>query len=75
MFIKSFPDEVDLLGFFESLPMATSEVADLHFAYQTHDGNGLEIIFHSVLRLAGHKQSSRLMGKKCLGIFPKMLAR
>ncbi|MGQ6209508.1 hypothetical protein ACUNGW_20530, partial [Serratia sp. IR-2025] len=56
MFIKSFPDEVDLLGFFESLPMATSEVADLHFAYQTHDGNGLEIIF-SFCATAGWAQT------------------
>ncbi|MFP1764454.1 hypothetical protein [Lonsdalea quercina] len=45
MFIKSFPDEIDLLGFFESEPMEVSEVDDLHFAYQTNDDNGIEIIF------------------------------
>ncbi|QIK15552.1 hypothetical protein G7090_20240 [Leclercia sp. 29361] len=45
MFIKSFPDEIELLGFFESEPMEISEVDDLHFAYQTKDDSGLEITF------------------------------
>jgi hypothetical protein len=44
MFIKSFPDEIELLGFFESEPIL-SEVDDLHFAYQTNDDNGLEMLF------------------------------
>lgn len=56
MFITSFPDEIDLLGFFESEPMATSEVDDLHFAYQANDDNGLEIIF-SFCATAGWIQS------------------
>lgn len=56
MFIKSFPGEIDLLGFFESLPMTTSEVSDLHFAYQTNDDNGLEIIF-SFCATAGWMQT------------------
>lgn len=56
MFIKSFPDEVDLLGFFESLPMTTSEVSDLHFAYKTNDDNGLDIIF-SFCATAGWMQT------------------
>lgn len=56
MFIKSFPDEIDLLGFFESEPMTTSEIDDLHFAYQTNDDNGVEIIF-SFCATAGWIQS------------------
>lgn len=63
MFIKSFPDEVDLLGFFESVPMATSEVADLHFAYQTNDDSGLEIIF-SFCATAGWIQTIMLFNGK-----------
>lgn len=45
MMIKSYPDEIELLSFFESEPMASSEVDDLHFVYQTNDNNGLEISF------------------------------
>ncbi|UDJ87391.1 hypothetical protein IRM71_14595 [Erwinia amylovora] len=44
MFIKSFPDEMDLLGFFESEPVI-SDVEDLHFVYKTNDDNGVEILF------------------------------
>lgn len=44
MFIKSFPDEIELLGFFESEPII-NETNDLHFAYKTNDSNGLEILF------------------------------
>jgi hypothetical protein len=43
MFIKSFPDEIDLLGFFESEPVV-SDTDDLHFAYKTNDDNGVELI-------------------------------
>ncbi|CAI0819960.1 hypothetical protein [Serratia quinivorans] len=63
MFIKSFPDEIDLLGFFESEPMATSEIADLHFAYQTNDENGLDIIF-SFCATAGWIQAIILFNGK-----------
>jgi len=44
MFIKSFPDEMDLLGFFESEPVV-SDTDDLHFAYKTNDDNGVELLF------------------------------
>lgn len=63
MFIKSFPDEIDLLGFFESEPLATSEVADLHFVYQTNDDNGLEIGF-SFCATAGWMQTVILFNGK-----------
>jgi len=56
MFIKSFPDEIDFLVFFESGPMKTSEIDDLHFAYQTTDDSGLGIIF-SFCATAGWIQS------------------
>lgn len=57
MFINSYPDEIELLGFFESEPMSTSEVDDLHFAYQTNDDNGVGIIF-SFCVTAGWIQTS-----------------
>lgn len=57
MFIESFPDEIELLGFFESEPMTTSEVDDLHFAYQANDDNGLGIVF-SFCATAGWLQAS-----------------
>lgn len=44
MFIKSFPDEIDLLGFFESEPIII-DVDDLHFAYKVNDDNGMEMLF------------------------------
>ncbi|MDR3106075.1 MAG: hypothetical protein LBU96_16740 [Yokenella regensburgei] len=44
MFIKTFPDEIDLLGFFESEPIV-NEADDLHFAYKSEDSNGMEMIF------------------------------
>ena len=44
MFIKSFPDEIDLMSFFESEPFYEKK-EDLHFAYKFLDNNGLELIF------------------------------
>ena len=44
MFIKTFPDEIDLLAFFESDPVF-QDVADLHFAYKFTDADGVSIIF------------------------------
>lgn len=44
MFIQSFPDEIDLLAFFESEPIFQN-AADLHFAYKLIDANGISIIF------------------------------
>lgn len=64
MFIKSFPDEIELLGFFESEPMATSEVDDLHFAYQANDANGVEIIFSFCVTAGWIKASVSFNGKE-----------
>ena len=44
MFIKSFPDELELLAFFESEPVL-SDADDLHFAYKANDNNGVGILF------------------------------
>lgn len=44
MFIRSFPDEIELLGFFESEPIF-SEADDLHFAYKINDDHGMEMLF------------------------------
>ncbi|MHA1057320.1 hypothetical protein [Enterobacter mori] len=44
MFIKTFPDEIELLAFFESEPIV-NETDDLHFAYKIEDNNNMEMIF------------------------------
>ena len=44
MFIQSFPDEIDLLAFFEGEP-TFQDTKDLHFAYQYTDQNEMSILF------------------------------
>ena len=44
MFIQSFPDEIDLLAFFEGEPIFQN-TEDLHFAYQYTDQNEMSLIF------------------------------
>jgi len=44
MFIKVFPDEIDLLGFFEVEPVLRN-TDDLHFSYKINDDDGVEMTF------------------------------
>ncbi|OCG15263.1 hypothetical protein A9G29_01630 [Gilliamella sp. Fer2-1] len=44
MFIQCFPNDIDLLAFFESEPIFQN-VADLHFAYEFTDSNEMSIMF------------------------------
>lgn len=44
MFIVSFPDDIDLLAFFESEPIF-SNAEEFHFAYKKKDIHGVSIIF------------------------------
>lgn len=44
MFIRSFPDEIDLLAFFEGEPIFQN-AEDLHFAYKYIDQNEMSLIF------------------------------
>lgn len=44
MFIRSFPDEIDLLVFFENEPIF-QKTDDLHFAYKFTDQNELSLVF------------------------------
>lgn len=44
MFIKSYPDEIELLSLFESEPTFSNEL-DRHFAYEFTDKNGVHLIF------------------------------
>ncbi|PIT41686.1 hypothetical protein BHC43_00500 [Snodgrassella alvi] len=44
MFIRSFPDEIDLLAFFEGEPIFQN-TKDLHFAYKYTDQNEMSLIF------------------------------
>ena len=44
MFIRSFPDEIDLLAFFEGEPIFQN-TEDLHFAYKYTDQNEMSLIF------------------------------
>ena len=44
MFIQSFPDEIDLLAFFEGEPIFQN-TEDLHFAYKYTDQNEMSILF------------------------------
>ncbi|MBI0180827.1 hypothetical protein H3V11_02575 [Snodgrassella sp. W8158] len=44
MFIQSFPDEIDLLAFFEGEPIFQN-TEDLHFAYKYIDQNEMSILF------------------------------
>ena len=44
MFIRTFPDEIDLLAFFEGEP-TFQDTKDLHFAYQYTDQNEMSILF------------------------------
>lgn len=44
MFIRSFPDEIDLLAFFEGDPIFQN-AKDLHFAYKYTDQNEMSLTF------------------------------
>lgn len=44
MFIRTFPDEIDLLAFFEGEP-TFQDTKDLHFAYRYTDQNEMSILF------------------------------
>lgn len=44
MFIQSFPDEINLLAFFEGEPIFQN-TEDLHFAYKYTDQNEMSLIF------------------------------
>ena len=44
MFIQSFPDEIDLLAFFEGEPIFQN-TEDLYFAYKYTDQNEMSILF------------------------------
>ncbi|WP_445495106.1 hypothetical protein [Photorhabdus sp. SF281] len=44
MFIESYPDELDLLSFFESEPTLVDH-SDRRFAYEFTDGNGIHLVF------------------------------
>ncbi|MWP62380.1 hypothetical protein [Gilliamella sp. Pas-s25] len=69
MFIQYFPDDIDLLTFFESEPIFQN-AADLHFAYEFTDGNGMSIMFsfsatagwiQAIIKFKGKKVSHYLM--------------
>ncbi|KMW72049.1 hypothetical protein TI10_18350 [Photorhabdus luminescens subsp. luminescens] len=44
MFIESYPDELDLLSFFESEPTLVNK-SDRHFAYEFTDDTGIHLVF------------------------------
>ncbi|GAB1438178.1 hypothetical protein MASR2M36_09220 [Providencia sp.] len=44
MFIESYPDDLELLSFFESEPTLADHL-DRHFAYEFTDKNGIHLVF------------------------------
>jgi len=63
MFIKTFPDEIELLAFFESEPIV-NEVGDLHFAYKIEDNNGMEMVFSFCATAGWIKTLIKFKGKE-----------
>lgn len=55
MFIRSFPDEIDLLAFFEGEPIFQS-AKDLNFTYTYTDENEMFLTFRLVQLKVGYKQ-------------------
>ena len=56
MFMETFPDEIDLLAFFEGEP-TFQDREYLHFAYQYTDQNEMSILFS--------RSEERRVGKEC----------